>query len=252
MLINLIQHSIEWLNPESNLKKAENYIKQANDGDICIFSEMFSTGYCINPNEAAEKSKSTLEWMQTQAIKYKIAIAGSIATKEHENYYNRFYFVHPNGETEYYNKRHLFSFAGEDKNYTPGKDRVIINYQGIRILLLVCYDLRFPVWSRNKNDYDIILCVANWPKQRRAPWDILLKARAIENQAYVCGVNIVGKDPTCEYSGGTAAIDYLGNTIGEVADNTEGILSVTVNTAKLNDFRKKFPALNDADTFAIK
>ena len=252
MKINIIQHSIEWLNPLANREKAENYLKKSQGADVCFFSEMFTTGFCMNPRESSESQKETLRWMQDKASTYNIALGGSVAVEENGLYYNRFYFVRPDGSYESYDKHHLFTFAGEHHNYTKGEERLIVEYKGVRFLLLVCYDLRFPVWSRNRGDYDVLVCVANWPKPRRNPWDILLRARAIENLCYVAGVNIVGSDPNVVYSGGTAALDFLGNYINKAEDDKEGIVSFTVELDKLNEFRQKFPALNDADEFEMK
>ncbi len=251
MKISLIQTSIEWLDAPANRFAAEGWIAQCKGSDLCIFSEMFTTGFCMNPSQSAPSNLETLKWMQKMATSHNIAIGGGIAIEQDGKYLNRFYLVKPSGEVAHYDKRHLFSFAGEQNYYAAGEERVIVEVGGVRILLLICYDLRFPVWSRNRGDYDMIACIANWPKPRRGAWDTLLRARAIENQCYVCGVNIVGKDPNCIYSGGTAAIGFLGETISEVEDEAHGIATLEVDMEALNAFRTKFPALNDADIFQI-
>ncbi|MFR9534604.1 MAG: amidohydrolase [Rikenellaceae bacterium] len=252
MKISLLQRSIEWLAADTNRAKAEEWIAKCTDSKLVVLPEMFTTGFCTDPKCGAESGEVTLKWMQEMAAKYATCLAGSVAVEAHGDYFNRFYFVRPNGEYAKYDKRHLFTFAGEHLKYKAGDERVIVEVEGIRILLLVCYDLRFPVWSRNRGDYDVILCVANWPKPRRSPWDLLLRARAIENVCYVGGVNIVGQDVNVEYSGGTAAIDFLGEVVAKVDNNTEGIATFEVDKEALEAFRAKFPALNDADDFEIK
>ncbi len=252
MKISLIQSSIEWLQPEKNSVVAEGWIEKCCDSDIVVFSEMFTTGFCMNPERSSVSGDETLHWMQGVAKKYDVAIAGSVAVEEAGQYYNRLYVVRGDGTYTKYDKRHLFTFAGESEHYTSGDDRVVFEICGVRVLLLICYDLRFPVWIRNRGDYDVILCVANWPHSRRAVWDVLLKARAIENVSYVCGVNIVGEDISCSYSGGTAAIDFMGRSVASVADNEPGMATFDVDLEALRAFRVKFPALDDADDFEFR
>ena len=252
MKISLIQTSIKWLDSNANRVTAEQLLDKYIGSDMYFFAEMFTTGFCMTPKESAESGEETLNWLKKMAVERGIAIGGSVSVEENGKYYNRFYVVKSDGSYVEYNKRHLFSFAGEDKCYEAGQERVVVEVGGVRILLLVCYDLRFPVWSRNRGDYDLMVCVANWPTPRRFVWDTLLRARALENQSYVCGVNIVGSDPTCEYSGGTAAIDFLGSTIGQVPDKEEGVVSFEIDIKALHEFRDKFPALNDADNFTLK
>ena len=186
-----------------------------------------------------------------KAAERNCAIAGSVAVCENGNYYNRFYFVHPDGAVQHYDKKHLFTFGGEHKRFTAGTERVVVNFRGVRILLEVCYDLRFPVWSRNLGDYDMILYVASWPTPRVDAWSALLRARAIENQCYVAGVNRMGTDPTCEYSGGSAIIDPYGKTIAECPWSRESAVSADIDMEALQAFRKKFPVLDDADPFTL-
>ncbi len=251
MKISLVQNSIEWLNPSVNRSNAEVWIKKCEGSDLCLLPEMFSTGFCMDSEKASCSSGETLEWMKNMARKYQIAIAGGVAVEQSGSLYNRFYVVERSGKVSHYDKRHLFSFAGEGDSYRAGEERVVVNIGGVRLLLLVCYDLRFPVWSRNRGDYDVMLCIASWPKSRRSAWDILLRARAVENLCYVCGVNIVGSDPQCEYSGGTVAIDFLGSTVASVADYECGAATLDVDMGSLKKFRERFSALNDGDRFEI-
>ncbi len=250
MRVSLVQSSIEWLQPEQNMVVAERWIEGCSDSDLVVFSEMFTTGFCMKPKSCA--NHETLEWMVVMAKRYGVALAGSIAVEEGGLYYNRLYVVAKDGSYRSYDKRHLFTFAGEHECYTAGEQRVVVEVCGVRILLLICYDIRFPVWIRNRGDYDMILCVANWPNSRRSAWDILLKARAIENLSYVCGVNIVGEDPSSIYFGGTVAIDYLGREVASVCDGEQGVATFEVDMDALVAFRAKFPALDDADDFELR
>ena len=185
--------------------------------------------------------------MKRKAAAIDAAIAGSVAICKDGKYFNRFYFVKPNGEVTHYDKKHLFTYGGEHKRFTAGDKRVVVEFRGVRILLEICYDLRFPIWSRNHGDYDMILYVASWPTPRVAAWSALLVARAIENQCYVAGVNRVGTDPACQYCGGSVVIDPYGKTIASCADNQECEASAEINIEALEAFRQKFPVLNDAD-----
>lgn len=254
MKIILLQTDICWADPASNMihmgKVLEEYNKEK--VDLFVLPEMFSTGFCTCPEGVAEPVESaTLLWMKQKAHMYDCAIAGSISIEDKGKFYNRFFFVHPDGKVEWYDKKHLFTYGGEDKHYTAGKERVVVNFRGIRFLLEVCYDLRFPVWSRNRGDYDVALYVASWPSPRMEAWKALLRARAIENQCYVLGVNRVGKDPYCDYSGGTAAIDPYGKTLSACEDGKPGQAEVFIDMDELETFRKKFPVLNDADSFML-
>lgn len=222
------------------------------NADLFVLPEMFSTGFCTKPEGVAESADSeTLHWMQRKAVERNCAVAGSVAVQENGKYYNRFYFVHPDGSVQHYDKKHLFTYGGEDKRFTAGTQRVVVNYRGVRILLEVCYDLRFPVWSRNLGDYDMILYVASWPTPRVDAWSALLRARAIENQCYVAGVNRMGTDPACEYSGGSAIIDPYGKTMAECPWSCESEVTAEIDMEKLAAFREKFPVLNDADSFSL-
>ncbi|WP_312818441.1 amidohydrolase [Kaistella carnis] len=246
--ISGINLDISWKDKDANyhtIQKAAQYIST----DILLLPEMFATGFYMKPNEIADESEETLRWMKSLAHERQTAVCGSVAVKENDVFYNRMYFVEPNGTFYSYDKRHLFSYSGEDKTYTPGKEKVIVHYKGWRILLQVCYDLRFPVFTRNNDNYDVILYVANWPKSRIDAWQTLLKARAIENQAYVFGLNRIGIDGNnleypessyCYFADGT-----------EVSTTSENIISAEFTREKLENFREKFPFLSDRDHFSL-
>ena len=248
MKLTILQRNIEWANPVLNVERADEAIDRNSGADLYVLPEMFSTGFCTQPEGIAEPSDSdTLKWMKRKAAQTNAAIAGSVAVEEQGRYYNRFYFVKPDGEVVYYDKKHLFTYGGEHLRFTAGEERVVVEWRGVRILLEVCYDLRFPVWARNRGDYDMILYVASWPTPRVGAWSALLVARAIENQCYVAGVNRVGKDPACEYSGGSVIIDPYGRALATCADNTECEATAEIDMEALEAFREKFPVLKDAD-----
>ena len=253
MKIALIQMNLAWCDAAENLRHAEELIKSQPGADVYVLPEMFTTGFCMEPSRIAEPMEGpTLAWMRRVASETDAAIVGSVATIAPEGgYKNRMYFVEPDGQVFHYDKRHLFSYSGEDKHYEAGRERVIIEWRGVRFLLQVCYDLRFPVFARNCDDYDVALYVANWPDKRRMAWDILLRARAIENQAVVIGVNRVGTDPMCNYDGGTAAIDFFGFVAVRCDDNTEQVITYEVKMDEMRQYREKFPSLNDSDDFRI-
>ncbi len=253
MKITLLQRDICWVNPQINRERLEQRLKDLPEADLYVFPEMFSTGFCTNPEGIAEDvdCKGTLAWMIHMAKAHNCALAGSVAVKEQEHYYNRFYFVCPDGSYYHYDKKHLFTYGGEHKTFTAGNERVIIEYKNIRILLQVCYDLRFPVWARNRKDYDMILYVASWPTSRIEAWNSLLCARAIENQCYVAGVNRVGSDPSCTYCGGTVLYDPYGKTLGACKRDEEDEVSGFIDREELDRFRIKFPVLDDADSFSL-
>ena len=221
MKTTILQRDIKWGDPKANIQRADEAISRNAGSDLYVLPEMFSTGFCTSPEGIAERDDTTLQWMKSKASKIDAAIAGSIAVEEDGKYYNRFYFVKPDGEVTHYDKKHLFTYGGEHLRFTAGEERVVVEWRGVRILLEVCYDLRFPIWARNRGDYDMILYVASWPTPRVAAWSALLVARAIENQCYVAGVNRVGSDPSCEYCGGSVIIDPYGKAIAACADNTE-------------------------------
>jgi len=252
MKILLLQADLKWQSPESNRTHIKDLIDSSPNADLIILPEMFTTGFCTSPKGAAEEANNeTLFWMQMMAKEKNAAMAGSVATHEDGKYYNRFYFVKPDGTYTTYNKRHLFTFAGEDKEYDAGQERIIVEWMGVRILLQICYDLRFPVFARNRGDYDMIIYVANWPIPRIEAWNALLRARAIENVCYVAAINRTGEDPYVKYNGGTVLLDYIGKDIVAAEFGKEEAIMGEIDMEKLRDFRKKFPALNDADEFEI-
>lgn len=253
MKITLIQTDLLWNDPAGNRARFEQKIAEAGSADLIVLPEMFSTGFCTQPRLAAEPlGGETLPWMKRIAQKTDCALAGSVAVEENGNYFNRFYFVKPDGSVSQYDKRHLFTYGGEHKEFTAGDKRVIVEYKGWRILLQICYDLRFPVWSRNRNDYDLALYTANWPTPRVDAWSVLLRARAIENLCYVAGINRTGTDPNCSYCGKSALLDFKGQTLEDVEPGKEALLSAELDADALHDFRKNFPALQDADRFSLE
>ena len=252
MKLTLLQTDIVWGDPEANRSRAEALIASQPGADIYILPEMFTTGFATQEDARLdEDAGQTLAWMKEQAAKGDCALAGSVALREGDRCFNRFFFVKPDGTVTQYDKRHLFTYGGERNRFTGGDRRVIVEWRGVRFLLLVCYDLRFPVWMRNRNDYDAILLVANWPQVRQDAWETLLKARAIENQCYVAGVNRVGKDPVCEYIGGSALYNPFGQQLVRCRDAEADAASGMVYMGMLDDFRKKFPVLEDGDDFKL-
>ena len=248
MKVTILQRDIVWADPRINIQRASEAIDRNAGADIYVLPEMFSTGFCTNPEGIAESADSeTLQWMKQKARETNAAIAGSVAVNDGGKYFNRFYFVTPEGEVTEYNKKHLFTYGGEHLRFTAGTERVIVNFRGVRILLEICYDLRFPKWARNRGDYDMIIYVASWPTPRVEAWSALLVARAIENQCYVAGVNRVGTDPACQYCGGSVIIDAYGKTIASCERGVECEATAEINMEELEAFRKKFPVLNDAD-----
>ncbi|WP_341226377.1 amidohydrolase [uncultured Arcticibacterium sp.] len=252
--VAIIQPDTYWENPEANRSELEEMISSLDTSvDLIAMPEMFSTGFSTNPQKIAEPMNlTTHRWMKQMAKRYNAAICGSLVIKEGENFFNRLLFVKPDGETSFYDKRHLFAYGGEDALYSKGSEQVIINYKGWNICPLICYDLRFPVFSRNnKLEYDILLYAANWPAKRENVWETLLKARAIENQAYVIGVNRVGTDENkLVYNGHSAIIDPKGYELKKLGNKSEMSIS-TLSKKNLDDFREKFPAHLDADDFQL-
>lgn len=252
--IALIQANLVWHNAaenRTNFSKKINEIKE--EVDVIVLPEMFTTGFSMQPQTIAETMDGeTVKWLQKTASENKCAITGSIIIFENNNYYNRFLFVQPSGEINYYDKRHLFTLAGEDKVYTSGKEKLIVTYKGWKICLLICYDLRFPVWARNVEDYDILMYVANWPKPRIEAWDALLKARAIENMSYTIGVNRVGVDANnLEYTGHSAVYDYLGKKLTHCKPNEEETIILTLRKNEQASVRNSLNFLADSDSFEI-
>jgi predicted amidohydrolase len=249
--VTLIQSDIIWEDRISNLKKYQEKINQIESTDLIILPEMFTTGFSMSPKGISENiNGETIQWMKDNASKMNSAICGSIIIEEDGRYFNRFIWINPDGSIHHYDKRHLFSFAGENENYTPGNEKIIIEYKGWKICPLICYDLRFPVWSRNSEDYDLLIYVANWPDKRKLAWKSLLIARAIENQCYVIGVNRVGEDSKNYYSGDSSLINALGETL-YTNSHIEEIYSTTISKYDLNKIRTQLPFLNDKDNFKI-
>lgn len=252
MKITLLQRDIVWADPEANRLRNDPLFSDGEGADLYVFPEMFSTGFCTRSGAITEPDPApTLAWMREKAVQHRCAVAGSLAIRENERSYNRFYFVFPDGSFAQYDKKHLFTYGGEHQTFTPGRERVIIPYGGLRILPLICYDLRFPVWSRNRGDYDLLLYVASWPKSRSYAWKQLLRARAIENQCYVAGVNRCGRDPDNEYEGGTVLLNPYGEVMAECPDGVESRISAEIDPERLAGIRKKFPVLEDADPFTL-
>ena len=253
--VAFIQSDLIWENPKANRKAFKQKINEISQKvDLIILPEMFTTGFTMTPNECAEAMDGkTMSWMQKMALKTSSAIMGSLIIKEQDAYYNRLCFVEPNGEIQAYDKRHTFTLAGEDKVYKAGNKKLIIEYKGWKICPLICYDLRFPVWSRNVEDYDLLIYVANWPKPRILAWDTLLKARAIENMAYCAGVNRIGTDKLeNEYTGNSAVYDVLGNIMNTLRPNKEYVEIITLERSHINFYRNKLKFLNDKDHFTLE
>ena len=251
MKVTLMQIDLAWGDPAANRNRNDERLKTLGDTDLVVFPEMFSTGFAPRPAGIAEKDGSTLEWMKMRSREYGFAIAGSIATEEDGRFYNRFHFVEPSGKVTCYDKRHLFSYSGEDRTFTPGGRKVVVEYAGVRILLQICYDLRFPETARNHllpsglPEYDLALFVASWPVQRVDAWSALLKARAIENQCFVLGVNRVGSDPSCTYTGASVALDPSGKTLAAGMSGREKLVQAELDLASLAACRASFPVLKD-------
>jgi predicted amidohydrolase len=243
-----LNFDIQWKNKLLNYQRIENQFKNEN-ADIFLLPEMFSTGFCMDAQEIADRNHETLTWMKSFAETKNAVVAGSVSEEENGKYFNRFYFVKPDGTFEFYDKRHLFSYSGEDKIYTAGKERKILIYKNFRILLQVCYDLRFPVFSRNNDDYDLAIYVANWPKIRIEAWKHLLRARAIENQSYVFGLNRIGTDGnTLKYEKSSYCFFADGT---EISEKKGDLVSAEIRLENLKNFREKFRFLEDRDGFEI-
>lgn len=252
MKITLIQFEIAWANPTENIIRADAAINRSPGSDLYIMPEMFSTGFIMKPKGLAEsKDSDSLKWMIRKSKEMDAAICGSIAVEDNGHFYNRMYFVKPDGEVTTYDKSHLFIYGGEGEQYTPGNKRVIINYRGINILLEICYDLRFPMWCRNSMDddgntsYDLILYSAEWPLARKLAWDTLLSARAIENQCYVAACSCVGADDWGEYFGGSKIIHPYGHILAEGELNKPQEITGEIDMEQLVRYRTKFPTLKD-------
>jgi len=255
--ISLVQTHLQWEDIAGNLQQLEAKLQSIPIGThIVVLPEMFSTGFSMQPERLAETMQgNTILWMKKMAESKKCIITGSLIIQENDCYYNRLIWMLPNGQMGFYDKRHCFAYAGEDKHYTPGNKRLIASVNGWKINLQICYDLRFPVWARqqanNPPEYDVLIYVANWPEKRIHAWKSLLIARAIENQCYVIGVNRIGNDGNgIAHSGDSMAINPLGEILWHEA-NKEAIGDVTLSSNFLNEVRSRFPFLADADKFSI-
>ncbi len=259
----LVQPDLRWEDPAANCRLLEDHLEGV-DGtrtDLIVLPEMFATGFTMNSREMAEPMdrSASVAWLRDQSIKRGCAVTGSVAVLADGEYYNRMIWATPDGELSHYDKRHLFRMAGEHERYGMGHQRVVVELKGFRLLLTVCYDLRFPVWLRQQPsagehfEYDAMICVANWPAPRRQPWRTLLQARAIENLCYVVGVNRVGKDAKeLAYAGDSMLVDYKGEALIDEAQDQPFVRTGVLDRRALGDFRDKFPAWMDADRFKVE
>jgi predicted amidohydrolase len=253
--VAIVQSNLVWENPIQNRLHFIDKINSISETvDVIVLPEMFTSGFTMNAEVVAETMDGeTINLLKQIAVKTQAAIIGSLIIKEDHKFYNRLVFVKPNETIETYNKRHGFSLAGEDKVFTSGTDKLIVNYKGWAFCPLICYDLRFPVWARNIEDYDVVLYVANWPKPRISAWDALLKARAIENMSYSIGVNRVGLDAkSYEYPGHSAIYDVLGEQITTIEPNKEQIEIVTLSKSHIEKHRRHLGFLSDKDVFSLE
>lgn len=249
MIIKAIGFDAEWKAVDKNLKRLDKELKDS-DVDLVVLPEMFATGFCMDTAELAPYAPKCLEWMQKKASELQAALCGTMIVKDGDNFFNRSYFVYPDQSFKFYDKKHLFSYAKENLYYSSGNKRVIVEYKGWRILLQICFDLRFPVYSRNTGDYDMVLYPACWPEKRILAWKTLLPARSIENQAIVVGANATGTDENGIHYPFSCGVWFPdGENICERIDN---IWTAEISMENLEIFRKRFPFLKDADKFEIK
>jgi predicted amidohydrolase len=257
--LTLIQTPLIWENPEANLEMLDRKIDSLPEtAELVILPEMFTTGFSMRPEEfAGSMDDAPVRWMLMKTKQKNIILAGSLMIREDDHYYNRLLWVLPNGMMGFYDKRHLFGYAEENQHYQPGEKRLIARVKGWRICLVVCYDLRFPVWLRQppepENRYDLLVCVANWPGSRAVAWNTLLRARAIENECYVAGVNRTGVDGNgIAYKGDSCVIDPAGELLLTAGDDEASVLGCTISRGVINDQRRRFPFLDDADRFFME
>ncbi len=259
MNVTLIQTHLKWEDTEMNIQYFDKLISAiSSPTDLIVLPEMFTTGFTMNPQQNAEENLGNgFKWMQKMAKQKNAIITGSISTRDNLNNYNRLYWVEPSGKHHAYDKRHLFRMAKEDAHYTAGTKKIITKVNDWNICPLICYDLRFPVFSRNrfvdgKWDYDVLIYVANWPEARAYPWKQLLIARAIENQCYVVGVNRIGNDGNgIAHSGDSMVVNPRGEVISKTKANEESVETILLDKEYLNEFRKVFPVGMDADGFEL-
>ncbi len=264
LTVTIVQSQLAWENPEANLKHFDGLLSnEKGKSDLIVLPEMFTTGFTMKPEKNAEKHGGKgLQWLKEKAAQLNCCITGSICVEEHDKHYNRLYWTEPNGNYLSYNKRHLFRMGNEQGHYEIGTRKIITNIKGWKILPLVCYDLRFPIWSRNSwtkdgenliAEYDVLIYVANWPEARSYAWKQLLIARAIENQCYVVGVNRIGADGSIiMHSGDSMVINPLGEIISQTKAHQENVETVELDHEFLQALRKKFPVGLDADNFELK
>jgi len=250
--IALVQTELVWEDPGANLGHFTELLASevsSTDTDLVVLPEMFTTGFSMSSAQFAEPmSGDTVSWMKSKSQQGGYAIGGSVMMQERGNFYNRFILCHPDAEIITYDKKHLFRMSTEHDHYSAGARRVGFSLNDFQICPQICYDLRFPVWSRHRGDYDVLLYVANWPSARRSHWLSLLRARAIENQCYVVGVNRVGADKNLSYSGDSIVYDFHGETLLDLKNET-CVGHVTLDQLALNDYRQSFPVWKDADNF---
>ncbi|NJW52927.1 amidohydrolase [Salinimicrobium oceani] len=250
----LLQANLEWENIQKNVSQFEKKIKQLpREVDLIILPEMFSTGFSMNARNLAEPVNGpTFQWMQRMASEKDAAVTGSLIISENGKFFNRLYFVFPDGSFQKYDKRHTFTLAKENETYASGKERLVVEFRDWKICPLVCYDLRFPVWARNTEDYDLLIYVANWPAARVAAWDTLLKARAIENMSYCAGLNRVGQDGSnLNYVGHSAIYDSLGKQVSQYNEEDEFTEVIELDKQHLRETRSQLKFLQDRDRFTI-
>ncbi len=254
LTVSMVQTTLTWENKEENLSRFEHLVSTQTKGttDLYLFPEMFSTGFTMHPDGLEENMEGpTVSWMRRISKMYEVACGGSVIIEDSGKKFNRFIMTEPEGGLHYYDKRHLFSLAGEEKSYTSGHKNFLWEIKGWRIRPLICYDLRFPVWSRNVDSFDILIYVANWPAKRNQAWKKLLSARAIENQCYVVGVNRLGQDPNGNlYSGESVVHDFEGSVL-QTANSEEGIFSQVLSLSSLEQFRHDYNFLKDGDNFIM-
>ncbi len=253
--VTLVQADLHWHDPAANRTQFEAiFAELKGQTDLVILPEMFTTGFTMEPELLAEPhGGDTAQWLNKQAKELDAAIVGSVVTQTDAGFHNRLLFTTPEGEQSFYDKRHLFRMGCEHNHYQQGTERLVLNYRGWRIMPQICYDLRFPVFCRNRNEYDLLLYVANWPAPRRNAWRTLLQARAIENQVFVAGVNRVGTDGTgLEYSGDSLLVDFKGELQIDGDEGEAFVKTETLNAQELLAFREKFPAWMDADEFELR
>ena len=252
--LTILQSELQWHDAAANRRMFDMALARIMEPtDLVVLPEMFTTGFSMDAPDLAESMDGeTVQWMREKAAELEAALCGSLIIRDNDDYFNRFVCAHPSGDLHWYDKRHLFRLANEQHHYRQGNERIVFSINGFRICPMVCYDLRFPVWSRSRGDYDVLLYVANWPSRRHLAWATLLRARAIENLSYAVGVNRIGTDGNgLPYAGGSAIIDYLGQEIADLSDQP-GHVTAALDFAALSKFRERFAFHKDADRFELR